>query len=39
MPVDDKFRAEHRKTIAWPSGRIEKVLEANFARLFGDVWG
>jgi membrane dipeptidase len=79
MPVDDAFRAEHRKTIAdrikagvsvagespdvlnvipeynsprrfltladdlgrrgWPSGRIEKVLGANFGRLFGDVWG
>jgi membrane dipeptidase len=22
----------------WPSGRIEKVLGANFARLFGEVW-
>jgi membrane dipeptidase len=79
MPVDDAFRAEHRKTIAdrikagvsvagespdvlnvipeynsprrfltladdlgrrgWPSGRIEKILGANFGRLFGDVWG
>jgi membrane dipeptidase len=79
MPVDDGFRAEHRKTIAdrikagvsvagespdvlnvipeynsprrfltladdlarrgWSSGRIEKVLGANFARLFSDVWG
>ncbi|MGC1522280.1 MAG: membrane dipeptidase [Steroidobacteraceae bacterium] len=79
MPVDDAFRAEHRKTIAerikagvsvagespdvlnvipeyntprrlltladdldrrgWPSGRIDKVLGANFARLFGEVWG
>jgi membrane dipeptidase len=79
MPVDDAFRAEHRKVIAerikagvsvagespdvlnvipeynsprrlltladdlgrrgWSSGRIEKVLGANFARLFGDVWG
>jgi membrane dipeptidase len=78
MPLDDAFRAEHRKTIAdrikagisvagespavlnvipeynsprrfltladdlgrrgWSSGRIEKVLGANFARLFGDVW-
>jgi len=22
----------------WPSGRIEKILGSNFARLFGDVW-
>jgi microsomal dipeptidase-like Zn-dependent dipeptidase len=22
----------------WPSGRIEKVLGKNFARLFADVW-
>ena len=79
LPVDDAFRAEHRKTIAerikagvsvvgespevlnvipeynsprrfltladdlgrrgWPSRRIEKVLGANFGRLFGEVWG
>ena len=78
MPIDDAFRAEHRKTIAdrieagvsvagespdvlnvipeynsprrfltladdlgrrgWSSRRIEKVLGANFERLFGDVW-
>ena len=23
----------------WPAKRVEKILGANFARLFGEVWG
>jgi membrane dipeptidase len=23
----------------WPAKRVEKILGANFARVFGEVWG
>jgi membrane dipeptidase len=38
-PLRFKHLADDLTRRGWPSGRVEKLLGANFARLFAEVWG
>jgi membrane dipeptidase len=38
-PLRFKHLADDLVRRGWPSGRVEKLLGANFARLFTEVWG